>query len=53
MLGLEEEDEDDEPELNAEAFQENSSVYHIHKVLSNDAYTIGKGVTDFINNFHS
>ena len=48
--------QDDEDDQNDEeqtpAFQESSSVYQIHKILSSDQYTIGKCVSEYIESFH-
>lgn len=46
LLGIEEEDETQE-----KASSETSSTYHIHKILSDDKYTIGKTVANFVNDF--
>jgi hypothetical protein len=33
--------------------QESSSYYHFHKILSSEAYTLGKSVSEFIDSFFS
>lgn len=49
---IDEDDDEDEEETPSSAFQESSSVYQIHKILSSDQYTIGKSVSEYIESFH-
>ena len=42
---------EDEEEESA-GFEQSSSIYEIHKILSSDQYTIGKSVSDYIESFH-
>ena len=45
-------DEDDDDDTPSAAFQQSSSIYEIHKILSSNQYTIGKSVSDYIESFH-
>jgi hypothetical protein len=47
---IDEEDDDDDEE--SAGFDQSSSIYEIHKILSSDQYTIGKSVSDYIESFH-
>ena len=48
LLGLDEEDEEE-----GQTSAETSSTYHIHKILSDDKYTIGKTVATFVTDFQA
>lgn len=45
-------DEDSDEEAGKAAFNESSSVYQIHKMLTSDQYSLGKNVSQYIEAFH-
>lgn len=45
-------DEDSDGEQKNSGYNETSSIYQIHKILSSDQYTLGKNVAQYIECFH-
>jgi len=51
-MSYEENDDDSEGEDKGHGYNETSSIYMIHKILSSDQYTLGKNVAEYIECFH-